>query len=146
MGFFDIRNSADMFQKLEREYVRLQTDSSDPFNFFVTAGHIGGYLGKEVAVSEDELKEFVSQQDMVDCKALCDKAKHHTLTRQLDKRSDPKTRTWRGGICGAPIGVLGVAAGAKRVMLSGNRTVDVDWLAERVMQKWRGFFSAHKLL
>lgn len=146
MGFFDIQNSADMFRKLEREYARLQTDSSDLFNFFVAAGHIEDYLKNEGMVSADELGKFMSQQDMVDCKALCDKAKHHTLTRQLDKRPDPTTWTWSGAVGGAPIGELEVGAGDKRVMFSGSRTVDVDWLADRVMQKWREFFSAHKLL
>jgi hypothetical protein len=147
MGFYDIQTSVDMFRKLEREHARLPGNSSDHlFNFFVTAGHIEDYLKEEGVVSADELKKFMSQQDMVDCKALCDKAKHHTLTKHLAKRPDPTPWTWRGEIGGAPIGELEVNAGDKRVMFSGSRTVDVDWLADRVMQKWRDFFSAHKLL
>ncbi len=146
MGFYDIQKPVDMFRKLEREHARLPGDSSDLFNFFVTAAHIEDYFKNEGVVSGDEIREFVSQQDMVDCKALCDKAKHHTLDRNLDKRPDPRTWTWTGEIGGAPIGDLEVGAGDRRVMFSGSRTVDVDWLAERVMQKWREFFSEHKLL
>lgn len=75
---------------------------------------------------------------------LCDKAKHHTLT----KRPNPTTWTWTwsGEIGGAPAGVLEVGAGDKRLMFSGSRDIDVDWLADRVMQKWRDFFALHSLL
>ena len=46
MGFYDIHKPVDMFRKLEREHARLPGDSSDLFNFFVTAAHIKDYLKK----------------------------------------------------------------------------------------------------
>lgn len=144
MGFFGIKTPADLLKKLESEYERFQTDSSDEnlYNFFLTANHLKDYLKNTNAVKQVILDIFASDQDIRDGKDPCDKAKHHTLTG----RPNPTTWTWTGEIGGAPIGMLAVGAGDKRIMFSGSREIDVDWLADRVMLKWRGFFTIHGLL
>lgn len=133
-----------MLNKLENEHRRFKSDSSDEnlYNFFVTANHLKDYLKNTDAVTQGILDNFASDQDIKDSMDLCDKAKHHTLT----KRPDPTTWTWSGEIGGAPIGVLAIGEGDKRVMFSGTRDIDVDWLADRVMLKWRDFFALHGLL
>jgi len=135
-----------MLNKLESEYGRLQASASDDnlYNFFVTANHVKDYLRNTQAVAQITLDSFASDQDIRDSKDLCDKAKHHTLTG--DGRVNPTTWTWTGEIGGAPVGALEIAAGDKRVMFIGPREIDVDWLADRVMVKWRDFFALHDLL
>lgn len=133
-----------MLNKLENEYKRFQSDSSDEnlYNFFVTANHLKDYLKNTDAVVQSILENFASDRDIKDSMDLCDKAKHHTLT----KRPNPTTWTYTGEIGGTPLGVIEVGAGDKRMMFSGSRDIDVDWLADRVMRKWRDFFALHDLL
>lgn len=75
---------------------------------------------------------------------MCDVSKHYKLTHK--GRLTPGTFTLTGEIGGAEIGVLEVGGGDKWLMTTeGNREIDVIWLAERVMQKWRELFVKHGL-
>ena len=143
MTFFELRTPRDMLEKAKREYNRLrqQFNIDNVFNFFVTAYHIHDYVLKTNAVPQVDLEQFAKDQDIRDCRDLCDKGKH----LRLDKRADPSTIIWNGTIGGAPIGALPIGGGDKWVLFSGNREVDIEWLAERVLSKWESFFSAHGL-
>lgn len=143
MAFFELRAPRDMLDKARREYQRLSErfDIDNLFNFVVTAYHISDYIRKTGAVAQGVLDTFLQDQDIKDCRDLCDKGKHLVLT----KRSDPTTHVWSGYVGGAPIGMLPIGGGGKWVLFTGDREVDVEWLAERVLTKWGAFFAAHGL-
>lgn len=143
MAFFELVTARDMFAKLVRESERLDRDFSvdGVFNFFVTAYHLSDYVQRGTAVPEQALKSFLADLDLKDCRDLCDKGKH----LRLSKRPDPRTVIWRGSLGGAPLNALPLNGGDKWVLLSGDREIDVEWLAERVVAKWRTFLQAHGL-
>jgi hypothetical protein len=143
MALFELRTPRDMLEKAHREHQRLieRFDIDNLFNFFVTAYHISDYIRKTGTVTKSVLETFMQDQDIKDCRDLCDKGKHLTLS----KRFDPTTHVYSGCIGGAPIGVLPIGGGDKWMLSSGNREVDVEWLAERVLAKWDVFFSTHGL-
>jgi hypothetical protein len=143
MAFFELRSPRDMFQKAEREFHRLQHEFTidHVFNFFVTAYHIKDYVEKATSTSSNVLQTFLTDTDLRDCRDLCDKGKHLRLT----KRNDPTTVIWDGTLGGAPLNELPLGGGDKWVLFSGDREIDVEWLAERVIEKWRGFLVQHRL-
>lgn len=143
MTLFELRTPRDMLEKARREHERLveRFDIDNLFNFFVTAYHISDYIRKTDAVPQVVLDTFLQDQDIKDCRDLCDKGKHLSLS----KRPDPRTHVWSGCIGGAPIGVLPIGGGDKWMLFTGDRDVDVEWLAERVLSKWDAFFSANGL-
>ncbi|MDH4260183.1 MAG: hypothetical protein OEW16_07745 [Gammaproteobacteria bacterium] len=132
-----------MLEKAKREYSRLKAsfDIDNVFNFFVTANHIRDYIEKNKAVSHSDLEKFCSDQDLRDCRDLCDKAKHLRLT----KRTDPATHKWSGAIGGAPIGAVPIGGGGTWELWSDGRTVNIESLADRVISKWEQFFLANGL-
>jgi hypothetical protein len=143
MPFFELRTPKDMLEKARREHERLVSDFNIDhlFNFFVTANHIRDYVYRSRLVSQQSLEEFMSNQDLRDCRDLCDQGKHLILTR----RENPATSIWSGCIGGAPIGALPIGGGDKWVLLSEGREVDVQDLAQRVLDKWNNFFDIHHL-
>ena len=143
MPFFELRTPKDMLEKSRREHERLVGDFNIDhlFNFFVTANHIRDYVCKSGLVDQCLLEEFMSNQDLRDCRDLCNQGKHLILTR----RSNPTTTILSGCIGGAPIGVLPIGGGDKWVLLSEGREVDVQDLAQRVLEKWNNFFDIHHL-
>ncbi|NOT20633.1 MAG: hypothetical protein HOP24_10265 [Sideroxydans sp.] len=143
MSLFELRTPRDMLEKARREHQRLaeRFDIDNLFNFVVTAYHISDYIRKTGAVAQVALDTFLQDQDIKDCRDLCDKGKHLTLT----KRSDPITHVWSGCFGGAPFGVLPFGGGDKWVLFTGDREVDIKWLAERVLTKWELFFATHGL-
>ncbi len=143
MSFFELRTARDVFAKAEREYQRLHSELSidNVFNFFVTAHQIQDYVRKANAVPQLMLDTFLSDTDLKDCRDLCDKGKHLRLT----KRTDPKTHRYSGSLNGASLNTLPINGGDKWVLLTGNREVEVEWLAERVINKWRGFLDHNGL-
>jgi hypothetical protein len=132
-----------MLEKARREHRRLIEcfDADNLFNFCVTAYHISDYIRRTNAVAQVVLDTFLQDQDIKDCRDLCDKGKHLTLS----KRADPTTDVWSGCIGGAPIGALEIGGGDKWMLFTGDRQVDVEWLAERVLAKWEEFFATHNL-
>jgi hypothetical protein len=52
---------------------------------------------------------------------------------------------WDGTLGGAPLGELPLGGGDKWVLSSGDRKIDVEWLAERIVTKWRVFLDQHGL-
>ena len=143
MPLFELRTPRDMLEKARREHQRLgeRFDIDNLFNFFVTAYHISDYIRKTKAVSQVMLDTFLQDQDIKDCRDLCNTGKHLTLTN----RADPTTHVWSGCLGGAPMGVLPIGGGDKWVLFAADREVDVEWLAERVLTKWESFFSTHGL-
>lgn len=143
MALFELRTPRDMLDKARREYQRLteRFDIDNLFNFFVTAYHVSDYIRKTGVVAQVVLETFLQDQDIKDCRDLCDKGKHLALS----KRPNPTTHVWSGCINGAPINALPINGGDKWVLFTGDRTVDVEWLAERVLRKWETFFAAHNL-
>lgn len=143
MAFFELRTPRDMLAKARRERQRLteHCDIDNLFNFFVTAYHITDYIRKTRSVPQSVLETVLQDQDFKDCRDICDKGKHLTLT----KREDCDTRIWSGCIGGAPFGALPIGGGDKWVFCAGDRVIDVEWLAERVLAKWDDFFATHGL-
>ena len=143
MSFFELRTPRDMLEKTRREHQRLteQFDIDNVFNFFVTAYHIRDYIRKNNAVAWAILNDFLRDQDIEDCRDLCNKGKHLRLTN----RPDPRAHIWSGCIGGAPINVLPIGGGDKWVLFTGAREVDVELLAQRVLAKWEAFFEDHEL-
>jgi len=132
-----------MLDKAKREHARLSAnfDIDNVFNFFVTANHIRDYIEKTEVVSQAAVNEFVNEQDIKDCRDLCNKAKHLRLTH----RPDPLTHQWSGAIGGAPIGVLPIGGSGRWELWSNGREVDIELLADRVLEKWEAFFNLHGL-
>lgn len=143
MAFFELRTARDMLAKAHREYDRLTAnfDIDNLFNFFVTANHIRDYLQKSKAVPAGVLHAFLQDPDLLDCRDLCDKGKHLTLTQ----RADPTTDTMSGCYGGAPYGAMPYGGGTVWLLYTGKRSVDVQQLASRVVAKWDAFFSANNL-
>ncbi len=132
-----------MLEKAKREHIRLSAifDIDNVFNFFVTANHIRDYVVKTGAASQADVERLFADQDMMDCRDLCDSAKHLRLT----KRADPVTHQWSGTIGGAPIGALPIGGTGRWELWSNGREVDIEWLAGQVLQKWEAFFQQHGL-
>jgi hypothetical protein len=143
MAFFELRTARDIFAKAEREFKRLQSEFSidNIFNFFVTAYHIQDYVRISSTVPQHILDTFLSDTDLRDCHNLCNKGKHLRLTH----RTDPRTRIYSGAINGAPLNTLPINGGDKWVLITDSREVDVEWLAERVIGKWRGFLDQNNI-
>ena len=143
MAFFELRTPRDMLEKAHREHQRLSKrfDIDNLFNFFVTAYHISDYIRKTDAVAQVVIDTFLQDQDIKDCRDLCDKGKHLALTQ----RADPTTQVWSGCIGGAPIGVLPIGGEDKWVLITDDREVDVKWLADRALTKWEEFFATNGL-
>ena len=134
MTFFELGTPRDMLEKARREHERLNKNFNidNVFNFFVTAYHIRDYLLKTNSVKQTDVEAFLKDQDLKDCRDLCDKGKHLVLTN--DKRVDPTTQIQRGCINGTPINTLAVNAGNKWILCIENRRVDVELLANRTLE------------
>ncbi|XHS78535.1 hypothetical protein ACFJGW_00765 [Burkholderiaceae bacterium UC74_6] len=148
MQFFSLKTPRDMLDKARREHARLQAshDIDNVFNFFVTAHHIRDYVLKTQAVAQVVLEEFLKSEAQQDCRNLCNKGKHLTLTQVP---VDPSTITISfGGSLGlSPLGLSPLGLGPTDVwMLSdGTRSVYVRHLADTVMAEWEQFFLEHGL-
>jgi len=132
-----------MLEKAERELQRLRAEFNidNIFNFFVTAYHIRDYVEKASKVPQHKLDAFLSDQDLQDCRALCNKGKHLRLTEHPQALTDIS-----GG--GYGMGAYGEAAfgeGEIRKLFYDNRAVDVRSLPDRVIQKWSRFLTEHGL-
>jgi hypothetical protein len=132
-----------MLDKAHREHKRLREhfDIDNVFNFLITANHIRDYVERLGSVPQQALGAFLKDQDLKDCRDLCDKGKHVTLT----KRPDPSTRIKHSQIGAGMMGDMMVGAGDTWYLVSGGREVDVERLADRVIQKWETFFSTHSI-
>lgn len=132
-----------MLEKAKREHARLCSsfDIDHVFNFFVTANHIRDYLEKTGAVSQVQVETLFHDQDMKDCRDLCDKAKHLRLT----KRPDPLTHQWSGAFGCAPMGILPMGGSGEWELWSNGRVVAIAPLAARVLEKWELFFDQYGL-
>ncbi len=133
-----------MLEKTRREHQRLTEcfNIDNVFNFFVTAYHICDYIQVENAIPQVVLDTFLKDQDMQDCRDLCNKGKHLVLKRQ---RVNPGTRIWTGCLNGAPMNTLPLGGGRKWVLFTSGREVEVKSLAKRVLDKWDVFFTDHGL-
>jgi hypothetical protein len=145
MSFFEFRTPRDMLEKARREHARLTASVTidNVFNFFVSAYHIQDYIRQNRPGLTNALKEFIKDQDFKDTRNICDKGKHMLL----QTRHQPITTRRRiGAINTAPLNTLPINASKDEwTLLTGNRTVDVLRLAERVLSKWDAFFTAQGL-
>lgn len=141
--FFELRTPRDMLEKAMRERQRLRNDFSldNIFNFFVTAYHIRDYVKEVTAISASELKSFLADPDLQDCRALCNKGKHLRLTGHPDALTDISS----GGFGCNAFGEGAFGENEMRKLFYGNRAVDVRALPDRVIQKWEGFLARHGL-
>jgi len=147
MAFFELKTPRDMLEKARREHARLSTafDIDNVFNFFVTVYHIQDYVRNTAAVPRPVVDAFLRDQDVKDSRDLCDKGKHLRLTKP--GRIDPATAVRRrGALNSAPLNTLPLnSMEVKWLVYSGNREIDVQTLADRVLEKWDDFFVANGL-
>lgn len=145
MSFFELSGPRDLLEKAKRELRRLEVELhvDHVYNFFVTAYHIRDYAEKTSAVPQRELEDFLKDRELLMCRDICDKGKHFRLTKS--NRTDPTTIVWDASICGAPIGVLPLAAGETWMAFTSQGQVDVCGLAANVIQKWELFLARHGL-
>lgn len=138
MAFMELGKPRDMLDKLKREHTRLSSEwhIDNVFNFFVTAYHVRDYIDKTNAVPKAKVDEFFSDQDMKDCRDLCDKAKHLRLTH----RPDPATHRWSGAMGGAPFNTVPINGQGRWQLRSDDREIDIAALADRVVLKLDRFF------
>ncbi len=143
MTFFELATPRHMLDKARREHARLRScwNIDNVFNFVVTTNHIRDYVVSLRSVPTKELEAFLDDQDLKDCRDLCDKGKHVRLT----KRPDPTTRVMRSHVGTGMVGELMVGAGDTWYLESGSRTIDIEPLTDRVLQKWEQFFAKHAL-
>lgn len=141
MAFFELRTPTDMLRKAERELARFQSEFNidNLFNFVVTAYHIQDYVRATAAAPQAALESLLADPDLKACRDLCDKGKHVRLT----KRVDPDTDMVDGCFSGAAFGELAFSEGDEWKLVYDDRTVEVRSLAERVIRKWKSFFSRH---
>lgn len=134
MAFFELRTPRDMLAKAHREYDRLLSNFNidNLFNFFVTANHIRDYVQKSKAIPPTVLNRFLEDTDLKDCRDLCDKGKHLTLTKRLD----PTTSIMSGCYGGAPFGAMPYGGGTIWLLNTDKRSVNVQQLANRIVSKW----------
>jgi hypothetical protein len=153
LSFFELRTPRDMLEKTRREYGRLADNFhiDHVFNFFITAYHIRDYIETINAVKKEELDTILEDQDIKDCKYLCNKGKHLVLTQS----SNPATHIWTSTLGMAPIGILPIGCGQRwEVYIPSDcnadtnplyRPVEIESLARRVLEKWDTFFVNHGL-
>lgn len=132
-----------MLEKARREYTRLSAriDVDNAFNFFVTAYHVKDYIEKNGAVPNAVVQDLYNEQDMRDCRDLCDKAKHLKLT----KRPDPDTHKWGGAVGCAPIGTIPLGSAGDWELWSGGRQIKNIPLASRIILRLDRFFAENDL-
>ena len=143
LAFFELATPRDMLEKARREHARLRGhwDIDNVFNFVVTANHIRDYVQRLGSVPGADMDAFLSDQDLKDCRDLCDKGKHVRLTH----RPDPSTRIMSSHVGAGMLGEMMVGAGDTWYLETAGRAVDIDHLADRVLKKWEHFFSLHAL-
>jgi hypothetical protein len=155
-----------MLEKARREHLRLSSnfDIDNVFNFFVTAHHICDYFKENQAVDEALkalVKELCSEQDMLDCQDICNKAKHCCLTlgrydpKKHPERPDPLTHRWSGAFGVVPFNTIPFNTNGKWEFwelrrhdndnVHTKRRVDIKRLADRVLSRWDEFFNEHGL-
>ncbi len=144
MTFFELSTPRHMLEKAHREHARLcqSVDIDNVFNFLVTAHHIRDYVLELGSVPQSVVDTFYQDQDLKDCGDLCNKGKHVFLKRF---RPDPSTRIMSSHVGVGMVGEIMVGAGDTWFLETGGRKVDVERLAERILQKWEAFFVTHSL-
>lgn len=145
--FFDLRTPRDMFEKARREHARLQSECTidNVFNFFVTVNHIADYASNAPNLHQVKLESFRKDQDLEDCRDLCNKGKHLRLTHK--GRVDPTTAVRRlGALNTVPLNTM-VLNGYQEIWLAscGGRPVDIFALADRALRKWDTFLTENGL-
>lgn len=144
MSLFELRTPRDMLEKARREQQRLseRLDIDNLFNFFVTAHHIADYIRKTGAVAQVAIDTFLQDQDIKDCRDLCDTGKHLNLTQRVDPITYVSSGSYGCGTYGTRVYGGG---GTKWLLLTNVGEVDVGELAVRVLRKWEEFFTTHGL-
>ncbi|MDA8519609.1 hypothetical protein [Acidovorax sp. NCPPB 4044] len=137
--FFQLTTAQDMLEKAKRELRRLEadTDIDNVYNFYVTAYHIQDYVRIGNPSRIPELEKFLSQQDLVDCRNICNKGKHLILTRH----PDPKTIVYDHALSGnTPMGSMELSGGDEWILITAeNRHIDVINLARIIIKRWENF-------
>ena len=141
MPLLQLRTARDMLEKSQREYSRLSKDFKNIdniFNFFVTVHHISDYLRNTNAVTNQILENFLQDQDIKDCRDICNTGKHLILTRHENLRTDI-----RSSMLGkARLGALILGSPDRWFLYLGDREINIEYLAKKVLTKWEDFFVA----
>ncbi|WP_133155396.1 hypothetical protein [Hydrogenophaga pseudoflava] len=142
-SFFDLATPRDMLEKAKRELVRIEGEMhiDNVYNFYVTAYHIQDYVRKADPSRIAELERFLAQQDLKDCRDLCDKGKHLKLTKK--GRPDPQAIVYDNVLSGnTPLGSMKFDGGLEWVLITADgRYVDVISLALSIINHWDKFLS-----
>lgn len=132
-----------MLDKAKREHARLVADfhMDHVFNFFITVNHVRDYVEKTGEVPQKALDDLYTESVMKDCRDICDKAKHFTLT----KRPDLLTNKWNGALGEAPLNVMPLAGEGEWQLWRGDRVISIGSLAVQALARWSQFFEDNGL-
>jgi hypothetical protein len=144
-NFFGLAKPIDILNKAKRELERLekQVHIDHVYNFFTTAYHVQDYVKKGTQIPISEVNNFLKNQDLIDCRDICDKGKHLKLTH--NGRHDPLTIIYDNTLSGnTPLGSFRLDTNDEWILESSDgRKIEVVALAYRVIQKWELFLSQH---
>jgi hypothetical protein len=156
-GFFELKTPLDLLPKLEREYERWKADPLHvdlAWNFFVTAEHLPDWLGRThngpPLLGGESINKFRADRPLLRvCSHLATGGKHLTPDSKQHTSVD---RTVREMTSFVEDGFVEDGFYAKEVQLRvyltpnemtalGWKTTYVDalWLADRIMEFWRGW-------
>ncbi len=140
--FFEFETPRQLLEKAEREFAGLEKniDGDKIFNFFVTAYHVCDYV---TAVSSDtNMDDIYSNRDFKMCQYVCNKSKHHTLTRgqKFITYSRPEAR-----LGAFVIGESALGLDRAYFVYDHEEVVDVIELGRRIISLWQTFLTQHGL-
>ena len=142
--FFEISSPGDMLGKAKRDFDEMKShlDIDTIFNFFVTAYHVMNYVEVQGKASEVARSKFYEDEDFKICQYICNKGKHLHL-----KKGDPyRTRHNKAAVFGEVcFGEVTFAQSESYSLIADGRVVDVIALAQRVLDKWEGFFRDNNI-
>lgn len=140
--FFQITSPRDMLAKAKREFEKLKLDvnTDNIFNFFVSAYHVVDYVKKLNLAPQNEIEKFEKDSDFQDCRFICNKGKHLVLNKMPDKDTNTthiggamwNTFQWNTRQWNDP---------GRSVFTVDGKEIDPVALGEKLIQKWEKFLS-----
>ncbi len=150
-GFFELKTPPDLFQKLRREYDRLEkapTDQDAAFNFFVTAEHLLDWLYPNDKKKRDTEREGNILLQV--CSHIANGAKHFKATA---KRHTSVKDTMVSAAAFQPNafqenafqvhGWLVIELDGEAAQMLGQN-IEVVELARRLLRFWTDFFAPNQ--
>jgi hypothetical protein len=129
-----------MLEKAKREFekMRLDLNTDNIFNFFVTAYHIMDYVKAQVTADQEAIGKMCNDPDFKMCNFICNKGKH----LKLAKEEANLTVYFRGATYkGFRYKAHRYKEGPSYYLLAGSQRINLLELGGRLLQKWEEFLS-----